>query len=115
MENEEKELRRELGMQACSLQRIAVLLIAGILIAGALLKLPSLRYYSIVTGSLCLGPIAVIVLTTVMQLGKTGYAKDELQAYNRHMHVLNRVAVIVLYASFALLLAGMITAISIGL
>ncbi len=62
-----------------------------------------------------LGPVGTIVVTSVPLLGKVSYETEDLMDANRHMHVLNRVGIIVLYASFGLLIAGMITAISIGL
>lgn len=110
MQNKELEIRN-----AHVLQLLSMLLIVGILITVAVLKGMSLRYYSIVAGSLMLGPVGTIVVTSVPLLGKVSYETEDLMDANRHMHVLNRVGIIVLYASFGLLIAGMITAISIGL
>ena len=115
MKNDELEIRKELIRNAHILQVISMIFIIGVLIAVALLRNTSLRYYSIVAGSLCLCPIGVIVITTVVQLGHINYELDALMASNRHIEVLNRVATIVLYSGFGLLIAGMITAISIGL
>lgn len=115
MQNKELEIRKEEIRNAHFLQLLSMLLIVGVLLTVAVLKGTSLRYYSIVAGSLILGPVGTIVVTSVPLLGKVSYETEDLLNVNRHMHVLNRVGVIVLYASFGLLIAGMITAISIGL
>lgn len=115
MQNKELEIRKEEIRNAHVLQLLSMLLIVGVLITVAVLKGTSLRYYSIVAGSLILGPVGTIVVTSVPLLGKVSYETEDLLNANRHMHVLNRVGIIVLYAFFGLLIAGMITAISIGL